>query len=438
MIRLIYLLFLLLPAMLSAATLTLQEILDLAEKQNHEIKLARADLDYAGAQRQEAISNALPHVEVGVGYNRNFLENIFYFTVTDSAGRPVTQSFKASFRNEYRLNATLSQTIYSFGKIGSAIQVAGYYRHFTQHQFSSEWQRIITEVKKAFYRALLAQKVLEVSRESENSARENYLNFKTKYDAGAVSEFDLLQAEVRWENSIPDTMQAHKNYRLAINSLKSIIDFPLREELILEGNLEQFPPLPEVMDMDSIFSRRPDYNMLLWEKRMREKRVTMEFANHLPTLAGNLTYTYGAQSDRFALDNDNDNIILGISLNIPIFSGGYTSAQVQKAKIDVKKVGTQIQMANDNIRIEIQNLILRMREAYQRIQAAQKSVNTARRAFEIAQTRVENGLATQLELKDSRVFLDRSLLNYYSAIYDYLESRFELERAQGKVRKEVY
>jgi len=178
-----------------AKDFNLQQILKLAEENNKEIKLARSDLQFASAQMKEAISTALPKINVEAGYNRNFLESKFYFTVTDTAGRTQTQSFKASFTNEYQLNASLSQTLYGFGKVGNAIQAAGYYKKYTGYQYSSQYQGVFSRVKKAFYQALLLQKVWQVATQSETSARENYDNIKIKFESGVVSEFELLQAE---------------------------------------------------------------------------------------------------------------------------------------------------------------------------------------------------------------------------------------------------
>ncbi|MEJ2634631.1 MAG: TolC family protein [Calditrichia bacterium] len=419
--------------LLPAKEYDLAAILKLAEQNNKDLKLAGSDLEFASAQLKEAISTALPRINVDLGYNRNFLESKFYFTVTDSAGKQRTESFKASFTNEYQLNAVLNQTLFGFGKVGNAIRAANYFKKFTNFQYNGQWQYVITEVKKAFFQVLLLKKVWDVSRQSELSALDNYENIKLKYDSGVVSEFELLQAESRWQNAIPEAMKARKNYELSINYLKALVDIPLREEITLIGDLETYPIVPDSLTYDQIFEQRPDYNALMWEKKLQERRVAYEFSNYLPTLQGNLIYTYGARSDQFRLENKNDNIILGITLNIPVFTGFYTSAQVQKARIDVERVKTRISKANDDIRIEIQNIRLRLQESSERIAANKKSVETARRAFEIAESRVEHGLATQLELKDSRVFLDQAQLNYYSAIYDYLDALFDWQRATGQV-----
>lgn len=419
---------------LHADDYTLAEVLALARENNKEIKIARADLKYSSALVKEAISTALPKISITGDYNRNFLENVFYFSITDpETGQQRVNRFKASFTNEYQVNAVLNQTILSFGKVGNAIQGARHYKKLTRYQYTDSYQKVITRVKKAFYQALLLKKVWEVARQSEKSAQENYDIMKIKFEGGAIAEFDLLQAETRWKNAIPETMKARKNYALALNNLKALIDFPLRKSMELSGNLEDFPPLPDSLGEREIFDRRPDYNALVQEKKLQEKRVAVEKANGYPSITGSLIYSYSARSDAFRLENDNDNVILGVNLNIPLFTGGYTSAQVQKARVDVEKAHTRIQMAVDNIRIDIQNILLRLREARQRINAARKSIDTAGRAFEIAQSRVMHGLATQLELKDSRVFLDQANLNYYTAIFDYLDAYFDWQQAVGEI-----
>ena len=59
--------------------------------------------------------------------------------------------------------------------------------------------------------------------------------------------------------------------------------------------------------------------------------------------------------------------------------------------------------------------------------------DSARRAWEIAETRVANGLATQLELSQSRLVYDQARLGYYSAVYDLLAARFDWEQVTGTV-----
>jgi len=416
-----------------ARELSLDDALKIALSENKNIQIALADLQYSDALIKEAWSYALPHVTVSADYSRNLMDNFFYITVSDSLGQKSTTKFDVTFKNQFGLNAQLTQTIYSFGKVGTALDIAYDYESFSDLQFREQRNAILTQVKKAYYRALLSAKVADVAEESEQSALENYENVKIRFEGGLVSEFDLLQAEVRWQNAIPSTLEAQKNYQLATNNLKLLLNLPIEEPVEVKWDMDSYPAKPVKLPVEEVFGFKPGYQALLLEEQMRRKNIKIEFANHLPTLYGNATYNYIANSDEFRLDNDNDNIVLGVGINFPIYSGGYTSAQVQKARIDVDKIEKQVELSQDNIRIDLQNVYLRMDEAESRIEAAKKSVNSARRAFEIAESRYANGLATQLELKDSRIFLDQAQITHLTAVYAYLEAYFDWELLTGQV-----
>jgi outer membrane protein TolC len=413
----------------------LDGILKLAIEQNKDIKLAESELKTASALKMEAFADAFPQFDVVAGYNYNIKENVIYTGAPPGSGIP--DKLKISFANEFSFNAVVRQTLFSFN-VGTAIQAAGIYQKFTDYQFDNQRQAVITEVKKAFYRVLLAKQGVEVAQDSEDSAKENYETTKLRFEAGAASEFDLLQSEVRWQNTIPITIEFRKNYELAFNNLKVLVAIPLEREIDLEGTLELYPPIPDKLQFEEVAENRPDYIALQWEKRLQEKNVENQYANFLPSLSASFAYTFSSYSDQLRLERQNDNFILGLNLSVPIFTGGRNIALVRKAKAEEEKVKTRLSKANDDIRLQLDNIHLRMREANERILAARKSVNIAERTFELAESQAQSGLITQVELKENRVALDQAKVNYFSAIYDYLESYFDWERAIGRVRTSYF
>ncbi|MCB0259715.1 MAG: TolC family protein, partial [Calditrichaeota bacterium] len=125
--KIIGILIILLLQNLLAEEYGLAEVLKMAEANNKTIQLARADLKTAAAEVKGAYSAALPKLDVNLGYNRNFKESKFFFTVTDTSGREITQSFRTSFTNQYQANAVLRQTLLSL-QVGYGIQAARYFR----------------------------------------------------------------------------------------------------------------------------------------------------------------------------------------------------------------------------------------------------------------------------------------------------------------------
>jgi outer membrane protein TolC len=179
--------------------------------------------------------------------------------------------------------------------------------------------------------------------------------------------------------------------------------------------------MPDSTTFENILSLRPDYNALLWERNLRVTGVSAEKSQYYPYLTGHFVYNFSASSDKFDLDRQNSNYFVGVNLQIPIFTGGYTRAQIQ------------IQQSQDDIYKNIKNIRLRLKEASSRIESAKMTRQSASRAFDISEKSVETGLTTQLELRDARVQFEMAVLNYYVATYDYLDAYYDWQLATGKV-----
>ncbi len=412
---------------LGAEEYDLDQFLSRVEQHSNDLKLAEQETRIAGAQKREAMSGALPHLSASAGYNRNLSDRYMYIDMGEGLSKlPITRN------NEYNANVVLSQTLFN-GSVYNAVKAAKQYQKLSDFVYEASYQDVMAYAKKAFHQALLMRVVWGVSRSSEQNAHENYLDIRDAYDNGLVSEFDLLQAEVRYQDYVPRTTEAERNYNLALINLKNLAGIPVEQNLTLDGSLDDYPALPEMLSMEQILQGRPDYNALLWEEKLRNTGVCAEKSAYMPTLTGNFTYAYSAQSDRWSLDEKNDAFMVGLNLSIPIFSGGATRARVQKARIELDMTRINIDRTIENIEMQTESIRLRLVEASKRIVTAEATLKTAEKAFEIAEATSKAGLTTQLELKDSRVVLDQATTGKYSAVYEYLDAYFDWELSIGRV-----
>lgn len=421
---------------ISTKSYNLQEFLSLVKQHSKDLKLAEKELDMAKARKKEALSTALPELSANGNYNRNLGRNFLYIDLPDfETGETREQKFQISYWNEFGFNLSLRQTLFSF-KVGNALKAAKQYQKLIDYVYDTQYQAVIGFAKKAFYQTLLLKKVWEVTKASEENARENYQMVKKKYDNGLASKFELLQAEARWENIKPETMKARRNYELALNNLKNFAGIPVQKEISLDGDFNDCPPMPELIPFEKILEVRPDYNALLWEQKLRGTDVKAQTSEYYPTLKANFVlYNMTALSDKFKLDRKNVNYWIGLTLSVPIFNGGFTAAQVNKAEIELEKTRIKIDKTKEAIYNEIRNIYLRLEESQERISSSEKSLETAKEAFKIAESSTASGLATQLELKDARLLFDQAEVNYYSAVYDYLAAYFDWELAVGQLKK---
>lgn len=417
-------------------TFTLDQYIQRVLDHNKDLKLAQKDKELAFTQKRQAIASALPTVGMESGYTRNLTDYYMYFDM--SALNPqATGIAKAPIKrdNELSANVALQQTLFS-PQVGSAIKAAKQYQNLTDEVYDASRQAVVIGTKKIFHQALLMQKYYEVAQATENNAKENYEQVKLKFDNGQVSKFELLQAETRWRSTVPQTQQVERNLKLVLNTMKNMAGIPVEEAIELAGSLNEVPPLPEMVGMEQILENRPDYKARLWEEKLRETNVTAAKGSFLPTLTGTVAFAYSAQSNKIEIDEENKLWFAGVKLSLPLFTGGYRPAKIQQAKLELGKTRLNIEKTKEKIENEMTGIELRLKEAHERIVSAETTLNTAKQGFEIAEVTAYNGLATQLQLKDARVGFDQATLNYYAAIYDYLDAYFDWELTTGNVTVE--
>jgi outer membrane protein len=415
--------------------LTLDKAITLATQQNRDILMAAKDRSKAEAQVGEAWAGALPQLSLSGQYVRNIKKPVL-FIPPNSPINPTdeTAAFEIGSSNAYQMGLSLSQPLFS-RRVGLALKIAKSYRDFIEQSCNATKQSVIRDVKKAFYFALLAQKLVETNRQGYDVVKANYENVKLQYKNGTAAEFDLLRAEVQLANTEPLLISAENNLALAVNALKNLLALPLDQEVDLQGDFtfEEISQITLEENSKNAVEINPMIRQLVFQESMLDKNIGIERASHFPTLNLFSGYNWQAQDNTYNFNNYMwaKTLNVGVSLSMPLFDGFKTSERVQQAILDKQKMHFLRLKAEEGLNIQIQAAELKMAEAKKRITGQEKTIGQAEKAVHIAQTRYQNGVGTQLELLDAQVAMTRAQTNYAQAIYDYLVAKADWEYAVG-------
>jgi len=410
----------------------LNDFLSAVRENSKVLRLAAKEKESAREQKREARAGAFPQIGIETGYTRNLSDYYMYFDLSSLMGGPAMVSKVPIKRdNEFSAAVGVRQTLFN-ASVLYAVKASRQYEALVNEVYRANDQAVRTGAKKLFFQGILLDKVVDVARASEENARESYRDVKLKFEQGQVSEFELLRAETRWRSAVPETRKAERNRDLLMNNLKNLADIDPGERIVLAGSLEEVPDIPEKVDIERALINRPDYKVLLNQERLAGTGVKAARGSYLPVLSANAAFAYSAQSNEFKLDEENKLWMVGVKLSLPIFTGGYRKAQVNKARIDLDKIRIRMARKRDDVRTEVDDVYLKLDEAWQRMESARATREVARKAFKIAAVTTREGLTTQLDLKDARMALDQASLGFYMARYDYLEAYFDWESAVGK------
>jgi len=410
-----------------ATVYNLETFVHTVRENNLQLKIAKNKSREADVSIQEARSVLLPQINGQTEVKRNLNDQYTFFEAPDFENiDPITgnvplvmQRFNVNFDNEFQANLLLEQNLFSLKSIYD-LKSARQFSTIGKLQNEDQIIKIIAEAKKAFLQTVLIKNVYKVSQVSELYAKENYTASKNKFENQLISELDLLQAKIRWEEELPKLLKAKRNYLILLGNLKIIAGINPTDSIVIDYDLATYELKEVTANSKDVISERIDYQLLEATNHLQEIDIKNKRAAYYPTLNLSAGYTYFSSSDKWSFkDNQNKIIYTAVTFTIPIFSGGYRKSQVSKAKIRSTITSLEKKEAKLSMTIEIQNLELKLSEEYKTIQVATSTGETAKKSYEIAVETAKRGLISQLDLRRISNDYNRAEINLYNSIYNY-------------------
>ena len=186
---------------------TYEMALQEAMQNNYEYKRAYQDMRAAGHELKAALSNWLPTLSLGYryGWSNENLDMLGYFWKKDYA-QTISGSINFNIFNGFQRKAATSNA-----KLNS---------RYAKENYRQTKENVALEVKEAYLTIQQAKEKLDLTGESAKSAKEDLDLVQEKYNLGAATILELLDAEVSFKQAKSDEVQALFDYNLAVASLE--------------------------------------------------------------------------------------------------------------------------------------------------------------------------------------------------------------------------
>lgn len=417
---------------------SMDEYLGLVKENNKDLMLAASNLKNAGEQEKLARSQALPTIGLSSSLYRNFIDVEQSVAVASQAGGGplIYKDVDVNKDYDFSFGLGLSQQLFNMN-VFNAIRASKEYKQMSQSVYEAQSDAIITAAKKVFFQCYLLEKLYNIRKQTEERSYDHYMLMKQKYEAGVVSNVAFLNSEVDYKMTKPETTNAKMNLELCLINLKHLAGIPEDEEVSVIGDFTVYPDIPETLTMQDVLEERSDYMALMREKSLRELNIKATRAGHYPTLSLDAAYGYSNSDDKLrkAFHNDDYTQIfkVGLKLELPIFTGGALLAKDHQVKIESEQTEIKLQQKREDIIVELRQIYLTLQREFENIATAESTISTAQEAYNIAQVSFDNGVMTQLELRDTRLNLESAELRHLTAVYNYLSAYFDWQKATGNM-----
>ena len=329
-----------------------------------------------------------------------------------------------------------------------SIQMTEVQMQLAHEQARASRVNLRNEVTKAYYQILLAQDSYQALQEGYGLAKQNHQEAKQRFDLGLAAEYDYIQAEVQMQNLIPTLAQVENGIAQAKSYLKVLMGMELTIPIKVAGTLTEFESSVSLLGDSRPVSlhNNSDLIQLDIQQELLHKQLQLQRSMRLPTLAGfgrygysgtgtkDITINFGGMPMQIEARNEwfTDGMIVGLQLNVPIFSGFTNTLKEKKIQISARTLGIQRAYIEDNLQLQVMVAMDNMTKAVEQMEAAKKGIELAQKGYGISQERYNNDMGTMLELRSASQSLTQAKLAYNQAIADYLIAKADYEKVIGQ------
>lgn len=370
----------------------------------------------------EVRSAQLPNVSAAGGYSRNDEE-------IGTNGRD---------RN-WSVDITARQVLYAGGGVRAGVKAQQLALDAAVLTLRAVINDALLEVRTRFYTVLVNRERIKVQEQNIELLQRQLQDVKNRFDAGTVSNFEVLRAEVALANAQPALITARNEHRLAIEELRQSLGFVntstenMTKVPEFVGTLE-FNPVAFDLRSALISARenRPDLQRLLKLESAAEQGITVSRAGYLPTVSAFGAYDWRMNSTgSSSLSNARDGWTVGLQSTWDIFDGRATAGRVIQARSQLEQTKLAVAEAQLGVDVDVRRSISTYQQATELAEASKKVVEQAEEAVRLANARFGAGTATQLDVLTSQVDLTTARLNQLQAYYSYNVAVANVRRAMG-------
>ncbi len=299
---------------------------------------------------------------------------------------------------------------------------------------AADARETVALVVTAYYlQSLAAASRVDAAKAQEQTADALYqqaLDLKTN---GVAPAIDVLRAQVELETERQRLIARSNEFEKAKLRLARAIGLPDGQAIRLADKLPETPSPEIAFDaaLAQAYRERNDYQSLAARVKAAELAWRAAGAARLPSV--NFHGDYGAQGKSPA--NSHGTFTAAVSLDIPVFTGGRTSAERLQADAELRRQQAQMDEMRGRIAFEIRSELLDVDSTRDQVEVSRTAVELARQQEQQARDRFAAGVANNLEVVQAQEALATANENHIASLYAYQASRAALARSMGGAEK---
>jgi outer membrane protein TolC len=419
---------------------TLAEAQQYALENSYTVKGTDYDLQVARKKVWETIADGLPQVDFSADYNNNLDVAVSLLPSEFFGGEPGTYT-PIKFGQQYASSATLSvsQKIFD-GSYIVGTMAAQVFVQLSKDQKEKTEIEIKDAVAQAYFSVLVAKDNYNTVKENLEINKKLLIETKAYWENGFREELDVDQIQLNLNTSKTQLSDAKRAITTSLTILKYSMGMDIDKPIELSNSLDNLvDPIrssnPEISSYDA--ASHIDYRILETRLKSQNLLIKNEQAQYLPTISA--FYRYGKNTSTDFRNVFKSEVpwfkssVIGLQLNMPIFSAGKRRSKVKQQRIEYMKIENEMSMTQQNLKKELSLSFSNLLNAQETYENNLEGVQIAKRIYDRTIIKFNEGISTSTDLSDNeKQYLDAHT-RYINSTLSLLSSKIAFEKALGKL-----
>ncbi len=413
---------------------TMEEAVTFALDSNYTALNARRDIAKAIKQKWETTATGLPQLSGNITYQNNLKQQVTLIPAELSGGTPGT-FVPVTFGTKQNASAvaTLNQLIFD-GSYLVGLQAAKAFLDFSENAAEKTNLEVRKGVINAYGSVLLSEELIAIFEKNKEALEKNLYETRKIFENGLTEEESVEQLEITLLDVETQLSNARRSSTIARQMFNVALGIPAESTVLFEDTLNTLADQGtnlQLLDENLSIEKNADYKIAYNLTEQRSLEMKLEKSKALPSISAFVNYGTSAFRDEFNFFESGQpwfqSSLLGVSMNVPIFSSGMRSAKTQRARIALDQAETELEETRQNVILQLNTAKSNYQFAIEKFENAKMNKALAERIETKNQVKFTEGLSTSFDLRQAQTQLYTAQQQYFQSMLDVLNAKAEIE-----------
>lgn len=391
----------------------------------------------------------LPQIGANASYSRTTGGDNGTTIITDPndpSGNGIPVPGYSRTQNFRSLGATLQQSVLDISK-WTALKASRYTAKAGAATYDSAQQRLLVDVTRAYFNVLTAVDTLTFGVANEKALARQLEQAQQRFEVGLAAITDVNDAQAQHDQAVASVIKDQNDVDTARETVRQLTNREPGEFKRLRDSLPLDTPTPNdpAAWVAVALKHNPDLNSAAFQLDAANTNIETARAGHYPTINADLGYARSTQwGDTRFQGGGNGGFqsyagdpkwggSIGLTLNVPIFSGGFTQSRVRQAVYNRDFALDQLEFNRRQVEAATRNSFRTVIAGAAEVEATQAAVKSAQSSVEATQAGYDVGTRTIVDVLISQQTLLQAQSAHSAARHAFVLNQILLKQAAGVV-----